>query len=167
MTTRIDKPAYFAYSVFTICLGVYIMQFFDAADPDLWGRLAIGRMIWESHGQILPFLDTYSYTAYGARWIDHEWGASVFLYGLWQSLGPTSLLLAKFVFFALTAGLNLWTASVVANAYLRQKEENSSSGPAWTLISVIVMVLYLCLVPTGWLTSFRCHIFGFFVFPFF
>ncbi|MBY0450962.1 MAG: hypothetical protein K2X01_10095 [Cyanobacteria bacterium] len=148
------------------------MQMFNEGDPDLWGRLAIGRMIWESHGQILPFVDTFSYTAYGAKWIDHEWGSSVFLYGLWQSLGPGSILIAKFVFFALTAGLNLWTAGVVANAYLSQKvdemsAESSDMRPSWTLASVIVMVLYICLIPTGWLVSSRCHIFSFFGFSLF
>jgi hypothetical protein len=56
---------------------------------DTWWQLRAGRDMWAS-GHIL-LTDTYSHTAAGAFWVNHEWLAEVVFYGLYR-LGGLGLL---------------------------------------------------------------------------
>ena len=70
--SHLDVESRFRYAV---CLFVYAFSamafsFLDA-DTDLWGHIQFGKEIWEKG--LIPKLDSYSYTANGFPWINHEW----------------------------------------------------------------------------------------------
>ncbi|MDD5422289.1 MAG: hypothetical protein WC592_04980 [Candidatus Omnitrophota bacterium] len=88
------------------------------ADPDLWGHLKFGQDIYEK-GEI-PKVDTYSYSAYGAPWINHEWLSELIFYTVYRHTKDTGLVLFKFlsaflVTWIVYASAKLWTRS----AFLR------------------------------------------------
>ena len=56
---------------------------------DTWWQLRAGADMWASHSVLLT--DTYSHTAYGTFWPNHEWLAQVVFYGLYR-LGGLPLL---------------------------------------------------------------------------
>lgn len=58
------------------------------ADPDLWGHLAFGR---QTLAQGLARADTFSYTARGAPFLNHEWLSDVVTYALFRLTGPVGL----------------------------------------------------------------------------
>jgi hypothetical protein len=49
---------------------------------DTWWQLRAGQDMWLSHRVVL--VDTYSHTAYGAAWPNHEWLAEVIYYGVYR-----------------------------------------------------------------------------------
>ncbi len=63
-----------------------------AADPDLWGHVQYGR---DALAEGLATTTTYSFTAEGYRWINHENLAELFLAAVVDSLGPVGLLIVK------------------------------------------------------------------------
>lgn len=65
----------------------------NIADPDLWGHLRYGAMIWDGHG--LPREDVFSYTAPGAPFYDHEWLSDLVIAGIYRALGPAGLIAFK------------------------------------------------------------------------
>ncbi|HAH08236.1 MAG TPA: hypothetical protein DCM05_17210 [Elusimicrobia bacterium] len=77
------------------------------ACDDLWGKLSIPA-VWLSTGRF-PYVDRFSYTAWGERWIDHEWLAGVVFYGSLQ-LGDLGLSLLKALMVALLAAGVVWSA---------------------------------------------------------
>ncbi len=77
------------------------------ADPDLWGRLSVGAVLFQSGH--LPRIDDFSWTAAGAPWVDHEWLAGVVFYALLSVAGEPGLVLFKY---ALTL-LALWLVFVL------------------------------------------------------
>jgi hypothetical protein len=66
---------------------------FIVADPDLWGHITFGREIWAL--KAIPRFDIYSYTAYGADWINHEWLSEILLYLVFNIFGSPGLLIGK------------------------------------------------------------------------
>ena len=62
------------------------------ADPDLWGHVLFGRATLE-HG--LERVDSYSLTAQGRRWVNHEWAAEVLMAATWELTGDRGLLIGK------------------------------------------------------------------------
>jgi hypothetical protein len=83
-------------------LFVSLFYFFRAQmDPDLWGHLQFGKDVYELKS--IPEFDTYSYSAYGAKSINHEWLAELILYAIFLNFSSTGLILFKFsVAFALS-----------------------------------------------------------------
>jgi hypothetical protein len=75
-----------------------LLHFFgtNIADPDIWGHLRYGTSMWQGGG--LPWVDTYSYTASGAVFYDHEWLSDFFFAGLWWAAGSPGLIVAKLFF---------------------------------------------------------------------
>ncbi|MDE2489388.1 MAG: hypothetical protein KGM24_00980, partial [Elusimicrobia bacterium] len=105
-------------------------------NPDVFWHLSAGRWIW-AHGAV-PRADPFSFTRYGARWIDFEWGTQLVwyaaerlggLWGLWALKIP--LLAAAFwpvdgllrdkgaSRLARAGALALWLAAMLAQADLR------------------------------------------------
>lgn len=81
----------FAFTVLACCAGP-ITQ--NRADADLWGHIQFGRDVLDSGS--LPATTTYSYTAEGYRWINHE-NLSELTFALTERIGGTiGLLLLKF-----------------------------------------------------------------------
>jgi hypothetical protein len=64
----------------------------NQADPDLWGHVQYGRDLLRDG---LPATTTYSFTAQGYRWINHENLSEILLAIGADLLGPRGLLLAK------------------------------------------------------------------------
>lgn len=71
------------------------------ADVDLWGHLKFGQQIVR-HREI-PRHDIYSYSAYGAPWVDHEWLCEAAFYTVYSRFGDAGL-------FALKIGIGLLMA---------------------------------------------------------
>jgi len=86
------KP-FFYISLF-IMSWIYTTQF-KSVDWDLWARLAVGKIFFQT-GQVLKN-DIFSYTTTKPIWIDHEWGSGVIFYFLADHFGDVGLLLLKIV----------------------------------------------------------------------
>ncbi len=79
-----------------------------AADPDLWGYLAFGRLFW---GQWqFPYADVFAYVPTLNPWIYHEWLTGVVFYPLYRTLGAPALQVLKLTSGLATAGLIYLTA---------------------------------------------------------
>ncbi len=76
MPTSADAPPNWS-RLWAVVLAATFLSFFFAneADNDLWGHVLFGRDMLSQHA--LPRTDTYSYTATGAPWVNHEWLAQV------------------------------------------------------------------------------------------
>ena len=72
--------------------AIYFFSFVTA-DPDLWGHIKFGEDLWKA--KALPQRDTYSFTAYGQPWINHEWLSELIFYLTYRSLGDAGLLFGK------------------------------------------------------------------------
>lgn len=83
-------------------LFVSLFYFFRTTiDPDLWGHLQFGKDIYELGS--IPEFDTYSYSAYGERSINHEWLAELIFYFIFVNFSSFGLILFKFsIAFALS-----------------------------------------------------------------
>lgn len=81
--------------VWGLLLCSSVLYFFsdNRADNDLWGHLLFGHDILQAGA--VPRWDTYSYTAAGAPWLDHEWLAQVLLAAVYGWAGSAGLLLLK------------------------------------------------------------------------
>jgi hypothetical protein len=64
-------------------------------DPDLWGRLAMGALYFQN-GRF-PYRDIFSYTAYHARWVDHEWLTGLVFYQILLQFGEVGFVAFKFL----------------------------------------------------------------------
>lgn len=80
-------------------LGVFSSH---AADPDLWGYLAFGRLFWEQGS--FPYHDVFSYMPTKAVWIYHEWLTGVIFFPIYQNFGACGLQVLKFTIGMLTVG---------------------------------------------------------------
>ena len=60
------------------------------ADPDLWGHTLYGLRALDL-GVICERTDPFSYTAVGARWVNHEWLTELQFGWLWRHFGNLSL----------------------------------------------------------------------------
>ena len=74
---------------------------------DSWFTLVGGRQIWQ-HG--LPAKDTLAILTHGAAWVDQQWLAQTFSYGLFQAGGLELTLLAHVAVLTLAFCLALWVA---------------------------------------------------------
>ena len=69
-------------------------------DPDLWGHLRFGQAMLA--GRHLITRDTYSYSAAGDVWRNHEWLTEIFMAAIYNTLGVCGLKLWKFACVAAT-----------------------------------------------------------------
>lgn len=72
-------------------IALAVLACFAPAQGDTWWLLRAGRDIWAT-GHV-PLVDTYSYTAAGAPWPNHEWLTEALFYGLFR-IGGLPLLTA-------------------------------------------------------------------------
>lgn len=79
----------------SIAIVVFILTFLTSMpDFDLWARLAVGSIVFQTGGVLKHDIFSYLPTE---RWIDHEWGTGVVLYGLTRYLGQYGVFLLKAV----------------------------------------------------------------------
>jgi hypothetical protein len=87
-----------------------------AADPDLWGYMAFGRLFWESDK--FPYKDVFAYLPTLDLWVYHEWLTGALFFPLYQKFGASALQLLKYCIGLGTMGLIYLTAlRRGANAY--------------------------------------------------
>ncbi len=74
---------------------LYALTFFayNTADPDLWGHIKFGGDILAAGG--IPPTESFSYTAFGNAWINHEWLTEVLFFLIYDLTDSTGLLLFK------------------------------------------------------------------------
>jgi hypothetical protein len=66
---------------------------FITADTDLWGHIKFGEDLWVAKS--LNRFDVYSYTAFGAEWINHEWLVELLMFFVYRTFGSAGLLAGK------------------------------------------------------------------------
>ncbi|MBI3565010.1 MAG: hypothetical protein HY079_07435 [Elusimicrobia bacterium] len=118
----------YALALVVLCLPVY--------SPDLFWHLSAGR--WIAAHLAVPRADAFSFTAFGAPWIDFEWGTQLAWYAVHAASGLAGLWLLKGVLLAAAfwpvdgllrdegaspaaraGALGLWLAAMLAQADLR------------------------------------------------
>lgn len=132
----------------TALVDVVIGQF---PDPDLWGRLSIAALYFQS-GQF-PYQDPFSYTAYGHPWVDHEWLTGMVLYQIITVFGETGLLVFKY-------GMIL---AVFALLFCLHRKVYRAS-PLYAFYGLLLL-FPVCNI--GLYATVRSHIFSFFFFVLF
>lgn len=118
----------------------------NEADNDLWMHLFVGRLVWESG--TIPRSDSFSYTAAGHPWVNHEWLAQWAAYGLFHQAGGQALWLAKLVMVASMVAI-VWRSIVGASCSRaglrgpdgRNAENGSAAAPPWVWGPVLVLVI--------------------------
>jgi len=76
-----------------VILATVVMSTVNFAGPDLW-RYLLGGRIFLTTGH-LPLRDTFSYTAYGLPWLQHEWLAQTIMTLFYAGLGGFGLKILK------------------------------------------------------------------------
>jgi hypothetical protein len=77
-------------------LTSYFLLLRNVASFELWDSLTFGAVLDQAG---FPQSDVFSYTAAGDEWIDHGWGASVFLFRLLRDGGSAALFALKVLLF--------------------------------------------------------------------
>ena len=72
-----------------LALGLFGMGARNVNDPDVWWHLRTGQLIVQNHA--LFHADPYSFTKFGAPWIDHEWLSQLLIFGVYKSAGWSGL----------------------------------------------------------------------------
>lgn len=88
------KKIFFYPALFILC-WLYAINFNDI-DYDLWARMAVGKIFFQTGG--ILHNDIFSYTV-TKEWIDHEWGSGVIFYFFSDKFGDIGLLLLKVTLF--------------------------------------------------------------------
>src|SRR3954465_11917209 len=77
-----------------VMLLVAVFQFSEnTADPDLWGHITFGQEMLRTHS--IPKTESYSWTALGQPWVNHERLAEISLGLSHNWLGGSGVLLLK------------------------------------------------------------------------
>jgi len=120
----------------------------NLADPDLWGHLTWGRMMMRDRS--LPRTDTFSYTAFGQPFFDHEWLADVATAGTFDAWGTVGLIVLKLALLAFMLGCMVDATRTLARG--------SGLGPTAHPFTVAAgLVLALAVIAPG--ATFRPQLF--------
>jgi hypothetical protein len=96
-TTRVDKASAVPLSRYApgvLLLAIAIAAAGQQVDPDLWGHVRFGQTVLSQHR--LMFYDSYSYSAPGHLFLNHEWLSDIVMAFLYNHLGVVGLKLWKF-----------------------------------------------------------------------
>ena len=135
---------------------------------DTWWQLRAGADMWTSHRVLLT--DTYSHTAYGTFWPNHEWLSQVIFYAIYKvgglpllSLFSAALIVGAWaVTWRLAHGPVLQRLLVLLPALVPASEHWAPRPHAFSLLFLPLAVLlvtrrrYFWLVPLFWLWA-NCH----------
>jgi hypothetical protein len=136
----------------TVILSIAIATADNFADPDLWVHILTGQTILRT-GHI-PRLDTYSYSAAGLPWHNHEWLSQVALAFFYAHLGVFGLKLLKILcstvlMLALAIGISASGASgsmqrmtlILSAVGLATQMQFRPQLFSFMLLSIVMMVL--------------------------
>lgn len=101
--SRAWQKGLFACLILGICGLIMAMNY---ADPDLWGHVLYGQEIL-ADGE-LPHTTTWSFTAEGYRWVNHENIAELAMAGAVNLFGPFGLTIGKYLMGWGLLGLIWW-----------------------------------------------------------
>ncbi|RMH72956.1 MAG: hypothetical protein D6675_03485, partial [Gemmatimonadetes bacterium] len=80
--------------LFLVLLAISLsLSIFPIGDSDSWWHLKTGEYIVQH--RTIPTTDIFSYTAYGNRWITHEWLFEALAYGVYAIGGLEGVIVAK------------------------------------------------------------------------
>ncbi len=128
-----------------VALGLFgTFLLFPGADPDLFARVAVGRLTLTTGS--VPKHDVFAYTPTNANWFDHEWLSGVLFYTLSQWGGDHALFLFKLIVALLTLSL----------IYLGALRNSSHASPRTIALILACALPQLCSV---WTSTIRCRVF--------
>ncbi len=104
-------------------LTILVASALSPMASDTWWQLRAGADMWQS-GRVL-LTDTYSHTAFGSFWPNHEWLSQVVFYGIYR-LGGLPL-------------LSLFTASLIVGAWAITWQ--LAGGPAMRRLAILLPAL--------------------------
>jgi hypothetical protein len=99
MLQKLSKLSDQIISAAALLFAFSYLVFVRVADPDLFARMAVGRLIFDL--KYLPFSDPFAFSPKKEIWIDHEWLSGVAFYFTWLELGEPGLLVLRGIFVAL------------------------------------------------------------------
>ena len=105
------------YAPAAVLLAILVADSNRHTDPDLWGHVRFGQVFIA--GRHLLHQDTYSYSAAGHPWRDHEWLAEVVMAFVYNAGG--------------VVGLKLWKFACTAIALLFVADTEASTGAPPTI----------------------------------
>ncbi len=115
--SRPARNSLLRYAPAAVLIAILLADSNRHTDPDLWGHLRFGQLFIA--GRHLLHHDTYSYSAAGDRWRDHEWLAEVVMAAVYNAAG--------------VVGLNLWKFACTATALLFVADTEASTGAPPTI----------------------------------
>ncbi|MFV0442616.1 MAG: hypothetical protein ACK5Q5_03490 [Planctomycetaceae bacterium] len=104
------------------------MMAVDGADPDLWGHVQYGREILQDG--TLPRTSTWTHTAVGYRWINHENLSELLLAGVANAFGASGLIWTKL----------LLSLIVISLLLLNRDRLSGGLSPRLTTLAFIAVV---------------------------
>lgn len=110
--------------LFVVLLWTALVSPSAAADPDLFARVAVGRLI-EVAGTVVD-QDPFSVPPLRERWIDHEWLSGVVFHAVTKAGGDTALVL-----------FSLATLVGVAGLFVRAQHERSGVSLGWSVLTLL------------------------------
>jgi hypothetical protein len=127
------------------------------AQNDTWWHLRAGQEIWRTHG--VPLLDTFSHTAYGAYWPDHEWLSQALFFALYRVGGLTLLTavlatvvtLTWILVWRLTPGSHWARVLLVSLAVIPSSIAWSIRPQVFTLLFIVLTLVLLSHKREWWL----------------
>ncbi|HVZ74124.1 MAG TPA: hypothetical protein VHJ20_17215 [Polyangia bacterium] len=123
------------------------------AEPDTYWALRAGRDIWRTHA--VPRVDTYSFTAAGLPWPDHEWLWQAAIYPLFRLGGwPLVTLGAAAIVVSAVALTYRLTLGATSTRFLLMLLAIPLASLVWAMRPQIVTLLGLALLVT-WLARER------------
>ena len=131
---KIQSYSLLSASRWTVVLSIALATADNFADPDLWMHILTGQAILRT-GHI-PRFDTYSYSAAGMPWHNHEWLAQVALALFYTHLGVIGRKLLKLVcasitILALAIGISATRASSRTQRLTLISRATGSSPMSW------------------------------------
>jgi hypothetical protein len=120
----------------------------NVADEDLWNHVHFGDV--KLRTLAVPRVDTWSYSAPGHPWFNHEWGTEVVFALLYRVGGAAALFALK-----LAVGVALLAAILDAARTLRRRSGEES--PAHPALAAAVLIVALAALAPG--ASFRPQLF--------
>ncbi len=127
LTAAVDQGVPWLWHLATLA-AAWLLQLKVNLNSDIWFHLAAGRLIWQQ--KALPATDSWSFTAAGRLWQNHEWLSDVFFY-LWaKAFGIGALV--------------VWQWLVVGLAYLllfRLLHRITGSYPVAYLLILLALAL--------------------------
>jgi len=143
---KIFRKILFFTTIFVLIYALCAMN--NGTDRDLWHRLAVGQIFWQT-GTVLNH-DIFAYTPVKNIWVDHEWGSGVIFYSLARLAGDYGLIFLKI--FSLFAVIIIIYAT---NKLISSKNDSFKIG--FYTISIFAILV-------GFQSTVRSHIFTYLFF---